>query len=98
MKTFQIEHGYGDTVAIGFGEPATNDVIVREVHEYLAANKLAGGPLVKFDGPASLPVAFVLAHAVAHLYGTVAVKDPKLGKFVVVITHGGQHRVGDVIE
>ncbi len=39
-----------------------------------------------------------LAHAVAHLYQTVACWDPKLERFVVVISHSPVHRPGDLLE
>jgi len=48
-------------------------------------------------GPASLPVAFVMCHAVAHLYGAVACFDPKLLGYVVCVSHDPKYKVGDVI-
>jgi hypothetical protein len=88
----------GDTLRVGFGDPAQNDTIVREVADKMKALDLPGGPLLKINGPASLPVAVVLAHAVGHLYQAVAVYDPKLGKYVVAVAHGNAHNVGDLID
>jgi CRISPR-associated protein Csx3 len=92
----------GDTMNVSFGAPSTNDSIVREVTETLkdmaGDGTLEGGPLLKINGPASLPVAFVLAHAVLHIYGVVAVRDPKLGKYVVVASHAPDYSVGDLID
>ncbi len=101
MKYFNINLE-GDTLKIGFGQPAQNDQIVSEVIETLEAMKtsgeLAGGKLVKINGPASLPVAMAIGHAVAHLYEVVACFDPKLAKYVVAVSHGVDHRPGDLID
>jgi CRISPR-associated protein Csx3 len=61
-------------------------------------NELAGGEVIRVNGPASLPVAMVLAHKLAHLYQAVACFDPKLGKYVVAIAHGDKYAVGDLVE
>jgi CRISPR-associated protein Csx3 len=60
--------------------------------------ELAGGEIVKINGPASLPVAMVIAHALGHLYGAIACFDPKMGKYVVCIAHGDIYRIGDLIK
>ena len=87
---------------VGFGDPAQNDVIVRDavarLAEMVKSGELKGGELIKINGPASLPVACVIAHAVAHLYQAVGVFDPKLGKYVVAVTHGTAYKPGDLID
>ena len=83
---------------LGFVGEAHNDDRVRDAVTQLAALALTGGRLVTLDGPCSLPVAFALAHGVAHLYGAVAVKDPKLGKFVVAVSHSPDLAVGGLID
>lgn len=92
----------GDLMKVGFGDPASNDVIVREVATTLdkmkASGKLTGGPVLKINGPASLPVAFVIAHSVLHIYGAVAVFDPKLQKYVVAVSHSPDYCPGDLID
>jgi CRISPR-associated protein Csx3 len=101
MATFNINLD-GDLMQVGFGDPATNDVIVRDVAamlpDILLHNPHPGGPLLKINGPASLPVAVVIAHAVTHLYGAVAVYDPKLGKYVVSVSHNPDFKIGDLID
>ena len=86
---------------IGFGVAAQNDVIVRDAdqlcRELIASGALSGGELLRINGPASLPVAMVLAHRLAHLYGVVACFDPKLAQYVVVISHSPKHQVGDLV-
>lgn len=102
MATYKIELDVHSVLRVGFGDPAQNDQIVRDVHERLAemvANRaLRGGPIIRINGPASLPVACVLTHALAHIYETVAVFDPKLAKYVVAVAHGGPHCPGDLID
>ena len=82
------------TVTIDFGEPAENTLIVPDAIAALAELKLRGGRGIHFTGPASLPVAMALAHAVAHLYGYVACFDPKLQGYVVAISHDPEFRLG----
>jgi CRISPR-associated protein Csx3 len=83
---------------VGFiGEAHNNQRVLDAVSE-LAALALTGGRLVTLDGPCSLPVAFAIAHGVSHLFGAVAVKDPKLGKFVVAVSHRPDLIVGTLID
>jgi CRISPR-associated protein Csx3 len=106
MATYQIALGAGvgpngsDLLQVGFADPASNDVIVREAKtlmDDLAQMFRLGGELLLINGPASLPVACVLTHAVGHLYSAVGVFDPKLAGYVIAIAHGGRYAVGDVI-
>lgn len=101
MSTYNIELS-GNLLKIGFGEPAQNDRIVRDaaarLEELAAAGELQGGPLLKINGPASLPVACVLVHKVAHIYGAVGIFDPKLGKYVISITHDPAYKLGDLVD
>ena len=92
-----------NVLRLGFGDtPAQNDALVKEVaqqlKELIDGGVIKGGELIKLNGPATLPIAFVLAHKLNHLYQAVAVYDPKLSKYVVVIAHGGRYSVGDLIE
>jgi CRISPR-associated protein Csx3 len=69
VAAFDINIKEGDTILyVGFGQPATNSEIVKDAAERIAeikaAGGLQGGPLLKINGPASLPCAFVLGHAV----------------------------------
>ena len=102
MATYKIFLEQGNLLKVGFGDPAQNDQIccdaARQLEELSSSGTLAGGPVIKSNGPASLPVAVVIAHAVSHLYEAVAVFDPKWGKYVVATSHGTQLRVGDLID
>jgi CRISPR-associated protein Csx3 len=81
---------------VGFGEPASNDQIVRYVAEN--APNIAGVELLKINGPASLPVAAVIVHKYAHTVGAIAVYDPKLNKYVVAVSHSPNYKVGDLVD
>lgn len=90
---------------IGFvpNTSADNNVLVLEARERLdemiASGELAGGEIIRVNGPASLPVAMVVCHKLAHLYGAVACFDPKLATpYVVAVAHGGKYAVGDLID
>ena len=85
------------TVKIGFSEPATNTQIVPNAIAALAALGLSGGRGIHFNGPASLPVAMALAHAVGHLYGYVACYDPKLAGYIVAFSHDPKFRPGQLL-
>jgi CRISPR-associated protein Csx3 len=101
-RTFRVEvaaqSDAGVELRVGFVGEAENDRRVVDAVAAIKELKLQGGSLVRFDGPCSLPVAMALAHEVAHLYGAVAVKDPKLGKFVVAISHRPDLAVGELLE
>lgn len=91
------ESGGVVTVGIGFGDPAQNDVLVPEATQALAALALKGGRGIRFHGPASVPVAMALSHAVSHLYEFVACFDPKLNRYVVVVSHAPSPRPGELL-
>ncbi|MGD2182162.1 CRISPR-associated protein Csx3 [Lusitaniella coriacea] len=74
-----------------------------QLQALIARGQLKGGrkPLL-INGRFSVLGSFVIAQQVAHLYGAIAVYDPKLGesgldKYVVVISHS-TYRVGDTID
>jgi CRISPR-associated protein Csx3 len=101
MTTYKIAFE-GEVLKIGFAEAAQNDQIVKDaaarLDEMSKTGELAGGVLLKINGPVSVPVAFVLAHKVGHLYGAIAFFDPKLGKYVVCITHNPAYSLGDLVD
>jgi len=85
------------TIEIGFGTPAANTEMVPEVIAGIASLNLTGGRGIRFNGPASLPVAMAMAHGVAHLFGYVACFDPKLSGYVVAISHDPTVRPGQLL-
>lgn len=84
-------------LTLKFGEPAQNDRIVKDAVSALEVRELEGGELVLLNGPASLPVAIAIGHAVAHLFGAVACFDPKMAGYVVSVSHDPERSVGTVI-
>lgn len=82
MRVFEVEIASEQdgvvTVRTGFGAPASNSEIVPAAIAAVNDLNLAGGRGIRFNGPMSVPVAFALAHAVAHRFGYVACFDPKL--------------------
>lgn len=103
MNTYKIDLTEGGShLQINFGDPATNETIVPDADARLlqlkASGELAGGSLIRVNGPATIPVAMVISHHLVHLYETVAVFDPKLGKYVVVSAHGGPYQLGTLID
>lgn len=101
MATYKINLKE-DILQVSFGEPAENSQIVQDaaarLEEMANSGELTGGNLVKVNGPASIPVAFVLSHKLAHIYGAVGCFDPKLGKYVICITHNPDYKLGDLID
>ena len=91
-----------NVLVLSFGTPADNDKLVIEVTQIIDnlidEGLITGGELIKLNGPATLPISFVLAHKLNHLYQAVAMYDPKLSKYVVSITHGGKYNLGDLID
>jgi CRISPR-associated protein Csx3 len=87
----------GTLLRLSFGTPAQNDQIVCDAASELESLKLEGGQTVLLNGPASLPAACAIAHGVSHLYKEVAVFDPKMGAYVVAVSHGGR-AVGTLIK
>ena len=107
-SSYQLELE-GNVLRVGFNrtEPAEGDRIVKDVVEQvklkIGSGELSGGKLLLIDGPQSVPVAHVLGHTLAHLYATIAVFDPKIGRkgyksYIVTSSHGSCHRIGDIIE
>ena len=83
---------------VGFGEPATGGQVVMAAERALAELSLDGGRLVKINGQISVAAAMLLAHSLGHIYGAVAAYDPKLGKYIVCISHDPDYPIGDLID
>ncbi|MBE9200794.1 MULTISPECIES: CRISPR-associated protein Csx3 [unclassified Nodularia (in: cyanobacteria)] len=101
MTTYNVEFKDG-ILRVRFGEPAQNDQIVKDaaarLEEMTTSGELTGGQLLKINGPISIPVAFVLAHKLSHIYGAIGFFDPKIGKYVISITHNPAYKLGDLID
>ena len=90
-----------DVLKVGFADPEKNPAIVRDAVGKLEALASAeanyGGKIVFVNGPASLPAAMAISHAIAHRYGAVACFVPPEKRYVVAIAHGGEYAPGDEI-
>lgn len=84
-------------LTLSFGAPAQNDAIVRDAVAEMENLHLEGGALCLLNGPASLPVAIAIGHAVAHRFGAVGCFDPKMGGYVVAVSHDANRPVGAFI-
>jgi CRISPR-associated protein Csx3 len=102
VATYEINLETDGILRIGFGSPAQNDQIVKDaakrLDEMIKSGAVAGGEVIRVNGPASLPVAMTLAHSLSHLYQAVACYDPKLSRYVVAIAHGDKYKAGDLID
>ncbi|MFM7365259.1 MAG: CRISPR-associated protein Csx3 [Cuspidothrix sp.] len=101
MTTYNIEFK-DDILRVSFGEPSQNDQIVKDaaakLEQMARSQELTGGHLLRINGLVSIPVAFVLAHKLAHIYGAIGFYDPKLSKYVICITHNPAYKLGDLID
>lgn len=99
--TFNIER-HGRLLRIGLGDPALADAIVRDaasrLKEMADAHELDGGGIIGVNGPAPIPVAVVIAHAIAHLFSAVAMWVPALDAYVVSISHDPDYTVGQLLD
>lgn len=88
MTSFVINKKSDDLIEVQFDKLASGDQVVRDakarLDEMINGGELAGGKLLKIYGPMSIPVTYVMAHYVAHLYGAIALSDTRLGAYVVV--------------
>ena len=85
---------------VGFGEPAQNDAIVKDAESLMVGLETGGdlgGGVALVNGPASLPVAMVLAHHLAHRFAAIGCFDPKMSGYVVAISHDPALPIGFVI-
>ncbi len=113
MYSYQIKVEQTPTskvLRVGFNRilPASGDRLVRDALEQLEqkidSGELTKGGILLIDGPQSVPVAHVIGHKLAHLYETIAVLDPKIGRkgyktYIVTSTHGSlKYQIGDLIE
>lgn len=108
---YQAELGsdeLGDILQVGFsrnfrgeGDLVVKDAI-RAVERIEERGQSLRGKCLRIDGPQSIAVSYALSHKLSHLYETIAVLDPKIGRrgyktFIVTSSHGTAE-VGSLIE
>lgn len=100
MSAFNISRE-GPVLHVGFGDPATGDVVVRDARaailELEGRGELAGGGLLFINGRCSVAVAVTLGHFLAHLFTAIAVFDPKLDLYIVCVSHDPNFTVGQLV-
>ncbi|WP_413172299.1 CRISPR-associated protein Csx3 [Anabaena azotica] len=106
MTTYHIDLE-SDVLKVRFGKPANGDQVIKDaavrLEEMVASGELAGGKLLKIDGPASVAVSYVIAHKISQLYGAIAIFDPKIGRpgyktFIIAISQTPAYKIGELIE
>lgn len=90
---------HGNVLKLQFGVSAPGDVVVRDIvsglEELEAAGQLDGGGLLGLNGPCSLAGMAVLTHHLVHRFAAIAVFDPKLPAYIVVVSHDPRWAPGD---
>ncbi len=101
MSAFNVSRE-GRVIHVGFGDPATGDVVVRDARTALLElerrGELAGGGLLCINGRCSVPVAVALGHFLSHLFTAIAVFDPKLDRYIVCVSHDPGFTIGQLID
>ena len=70
----------GNILKVGCMRALGNQIAVdaaARIDELIASSKLKGGRLIRVNGKVSLLASYVIAHRLQHLYGAIAVYDPK---------------------
>lgn len=92
----------GEVLKVNFGdEQSSNDKIIVEAKQKAEAIKqeiIDNVTVLRINGVCSLPISMMLCHQFAHLVKAVACFDPKLGKYVVAVSHGADCQIGDLID
>jgi len=88
----------GATLQVTLLGKADSAALVASAERQLEQLEIRGGKLIRVSGRCPLPVAMAIAHRLAHLYGAVAIRDPKLNGYVVAISHTPECPVGKVIQ
>lgn len=99
MSTFNVSVDDSGILQVGFGEPADNQQIVKDCAAGCqAVSNQIMGKLLRVNGRASLQAAMVISHAFGHIVPAIAVFDPKMGKFVIVVSHSPDFALGQLVD
>lgn len=106
--SFLIRLAGNDTLKVGFNSKivANNDRIVKDTAAQLDILIESGqlkGKLLKISGRASILASFVIASKLAHVYGAIAVFEPKEGeqakdRYILTISHSPDYQVGQTLD
>lgn len=76
--------------------PSTGE-LVAGLRSRLQQLDLVGGSLCMITGNLTIPLSMVAAHYAVHRFKAVAVFDPSIGRYVIVVSHAHHFRVGDAV-
>jgi CRISPR-associated protein Csx3 len=107
-SSFLLDLTADNILKVGFNPkiPANGDQIVKDtaaqLEKLIESGKLKG-KLLKISGRASILVSFAIASKLAHSYGAITLFEPKEGntgldRYIVVISHSPNYRVGEAID
>ena len=86
---------------------ANNNRLITDASDQLDrlinAGLLGGGNFLVITGVCSLPVSYLIATRLGHVYGAIAINDPKLAeptkpRYVIAISHSPDYHLGDISE
>lgn len=98
-----IEREAEDVLKIGFvpSVSISGDDLVKYIAEQLpqvAKEHTLYGRILKINGSVSVPGAMVLAAYFKNRYKAIAMFDPKMSEYIVVISTSHDHKVGSILE
>lgn len=91
----------GEILHIKFNQAAQTPTIIQDtwhqLNRMVQKNLLPGGPFIGVNGASTLVSGYAISQVLAERYDTVAVYDPKLDGYVVVVASTGLYPRGEVI-
>ena len=91
----------GEILHIKFNQAAQTPTIIRDTYDQLdemvQENLLPGGPFIGVNGASTLLSGYAISQLLGQRYDTVAVFDPKLDGYIVVISSTELYQLGEVI-
>ena len=101
--TYSQDNLGNDLLKVAFSKTLNQGNIIvedakEELNKLIKSQQLKGGKLIKIDGKQSYLVSYTIAHEICHLYETIAVSNPKLGGYIVVISSNKNYPLGSIIE
>jgi len=96
-KGVSVKGNTADLFTVGFGAQAKTDAILHEAKKKLEALTDIDLGLALIKGPTSPTIAMLIANFFVHHYGATAYFEQTLDAYVVVLAHGSDRKVGDLI-
>lgn len=90
------EDGETMNLAIQITNPGKTEEMVKELREKLREVEI-NCSLCMITGNLTIPLSMVVAHHAVHRAKAVAVFDPSINRYIVVVSHSHGWKVGDSI-